>query len=106
MAIHLYVEDVDSVFSTALAAGAEQLMAPEEMFWGDRYGKLRDPFGLMVAGHPHSGPDFRRNTEGRPSRLLHGIADQKCQCQCQSGGEDSRSQLSSSCLNSFHPYWH
>jgi PhnB protein len=45
VAIHLYLEDVDSVFSTALAAGAEQIMAPEEMFWGDRYGKLRDPFG-------------------------------------------------------------
>ena len=43
--IHLYVEDVDSAFSNALAAGARQIMAPQDMFWGDRYGKLVDPFG-------------------------------------------------------------
>ena len=43
--IHLYLEDVDSTFGAALAAGAQQLMAPADMFWGDRYGKLVDPFG-------------------------------------------------------------
>ncbi len=43
--IHLYVQDVDSAFSTALAAGARQIMPPADMFWGDRYGKLVDPFG-------------------------------------------------------------
>jgi PhnB protein len=45
VAMHLYVEDVDSAFTTALAAGAQSIMAPEDMFWGDRYGKLVDPFG-------------------------------------------------------------
>jgi PhnB protein len=51
--IHLYVEDVDAVFSAALAAGAEQRMPPEDMFWGDRWGKLVDPFGheWSVATH-------------------------------------------------------
>jgi PhnB protein len=43
--IHLYVEDVDSVFNAALAAGAQPIMPPEDMFWGDRYGRLSDPFG-------------------------------------------------------------
>jgi PhnB protein len=43
--IHLYVEDVDAAFSAALAAGAKQIMPPADMFWGDRYGKLVDPFG-------------------------------------------------------------
>jgi len=43
--IHLYVEDVDSAFNVALAAGARQTMPPADMFWGDRYGKLIDPFG-------------------------------------------------------------
>jgi PhnB protein len=43
--IHLYVEDVDSVFNAALAAGAQPIMPPADMFWGDRYGKLSDPFG-------------------------------------------------------------
>jgi PhnB protein len=43
--IHLFVEDVDSAFANAVAAGATTLMAPADMFWGDRYGKLVDPFG-------------------------------------------------------------
>jgi PhnB protein len=43
--IHLYVEDVDAAFSAAVAAGAKQIMPPADMFWGDRYGKLVDPFG-------------------------------------------------------------
>jgi PhnB protein len=43
--IHLYVEDVDSAFNAALAAGAKQIMPPADMFWGDRFAKLVDPFG-------------------------------------------------------------
>jgi PhnB protein len=51
--IHLFVEDVDAVFGAALAAGAEQRMPPADMFWGDRWGKLVDPFGheWSVATH-------------------------------------------------------
>ena len=44
-AIFLYVEDVDAVFRQALDAGATELMPVQDMFWGDRYGKLADPFG-------------------------------------------------------------
>ena len=43
--IFLYVDDVDSVFKQAVSAGAKSEMAPEDMFWGDRFGKLVDPFG-------------------------------------------------------------
>jgi PhnB protein len=43
--IHLYVEDVDATFDRAVAAGAKVTMPVEDMFWGDRYGKLEDPFG-------------------------------------------------------------
>jgi len=43
--LHLYVEDVDRVFQSAIAAGAEVLMPVSTQFWGDRYGQLRDPFG-------------------------------------------------------------
>jgi uncharacterized glyoxalase superfamily protein PhnB len=43
--IHLNVEDVDAVFARALAAGATAVMPPADMFWGDRFGKLTDPFG-------------------------------------------------------------
>jgi len=45
MGLHIYVEDVDSAFDRAVKAGATMEMPVSEMFWGDRYGKLVDPFG-------------------------------------------------------------
>jgi PhnB protein len=43
--IHLYVADVDEVFARALAEGAKAVGAVEDEFYGDRVGKLADPFG-------------------------------------------------------------
>jgi len=43
--IHLYVENADAVFEQAVAAGARVTMPLDDMFWGDRYGKVEDPFG-------------------------------------------------------------
>ena len=43
--IHIYVEDADKAFKKAIEAGATEKMAPQDMFWGDRYGVLVDPFG-------------------------------------------------------------
>jgi PhnB protein len=43
--IHVFVEDVDTIFNQAVAAGAEVLMPLVDAFWGDRYGQLVDPFG-------------------------------------------------------------
>jgi PhnB protein len=45
VSIFLYVEDVDTIFKQALAAGATEAMPVQDMFWGDRYGRLVDPFG-------------------------------------------------------------
>jgi len=51
--IHLYVEDVDAFVARAVAAGAKVTMPVADQFWGDRYGKLEDPFGhhWSVATH-------------------------------------------------------
>lgn len=43
--IHLYVEDADAVFARAVKAGAKVVMPLDDAFWGDRYGKVEDPFG-------------------------------------------------------------
>src|ERR1700733_8506122 len=43
--LHIYVEDVDAAFDRAIAAGGIVEMPLAEMVWGDRYGKLIDPFG-------------------------------------------------------------
>ncbi|MEQ8764462.1 MAG: VOC family protein [Planctomycetota bacterium] len=51
--IHLYVEDADAVAKQAESAGAKVVMPVTTVFWGDRYGKLEDPFGhnWSVATH-------------------------------------------------------
>ena len=43
--IHLYVEDADAFVERAVKAGAKIKMPLADMFWGDRYGTIEDPFG-------------------------------------------------------------
>jgi uncharacterized glyoxalase superfamily protein PhnB len=45
----LPVNDIDSWWTRAIDAGCESVMPVQEMFWGDRYGQLRDPFGVLWA---------------------------------------------------------
>ena len=45
--IHLQVDDVDSLFDQAVQAGATVKMPLDNMFWGDRYGVIEDPFGHL-----------------------------------------------------------
>ncbi|MDQ3720071.1 MAG: VOC family protein [Actinomycetota bacterium] len=56
--ISVYVEDVDAVFAEALAAGASELQAVEDQFYGDRSGQFEDPFGHRwnVATHVEDVP--------------------------------------------------
>jgi PhnB protein len=51
--IHLYVDDADATMAQAVAAGAKVTMPVADMFWGDRYGVLEDPYGhrWSVATH-------------------------------------------------------
>jgi len=41
----VYVPNVDAAFKRATDAGCTSIMAPSDMFWGDRFGKLQDPYG-------------------------------------------------------------
>lgn len=45
MGLHIYLDGVDAAFDRAVKAGAEVEMPVADQFWGDRYGKLKDPFG-------------------------------------------------------------
>jgi len=45
MGLHIYLDNVDAAFDRAVKAGAQVEMPVSEQFWGDRYGKLKDPFG-------------------------------------------------------------
>lgn len=51
--IHLYVEDADQVFNKAVEAGAKVTMPIMDVFWGDRFGTVTDPFGHSWAIATH-----------------------------------------------------
>jgi PhnB protein len=58
VSLHVYVENVDEVFERALQAGAKELEAVEDKFYGDRSGQFEDPFGhrWSVATHVEDVP--------------------------------------------------
>lgn len=58
VSIHLYVKDADATFNQAVAAGAKVVMPLMNMFWGDRFGKITDPFGhdWSIATHVEDVP--------------------------------------------------
>jgi uncharacterized glyoxalase superfamily protein PhnB len=51
--LNLYVPDADATWAQAIAAGCEIAMPIGDQFWGDRYGHLRDPFGMLWAIATH-----------------------------------------------------
>jgi PhnB protein len=59
VALYIYVDDVDSVFERAIQAGAKELQAVEDKFYGDRSGQFEDPFGHQwgVATHVEDVPE-------------------------------------------------
>ena len=80
VSLMIYVEDVDQVVKTAIAAGCEMKFPVADMFWGDRMGKLSDPFGYhwSVATHVEDVPE-----EEMPQRQADWLA------QMQAGGGGS-----------------
>src|SRR5437660_4922638 len=73
MGLHIYVEDVDSAFDRAVNAGATVEMPIGDMFWGDRYGKLRDPFGQKWSMATHtadlSAEDMKRGMDEAMAKM-------------------------------------
>jgi len=67
MHLFVYVHDADATFRQAVAAGAQVTMPMADMFWGDRSGSLKDPFGYewIIATHKQdlSKEEIRQNAE-------------------------------------------
>ena len=53
MGIFLYTEDVEATYNQAIDAGATSTQEPEDMFWGDRFARVTDPYGhsWQIATH-------------------------------------------------------
>ena len=62
--IFLYVNDVDASYQKAVSAGARAGNPPSDMFWGDRFGQLTDPFGhsWSIATHKEDVPPDQMKT--------------------------------------------
>lgn len=75
--LHLYVDDADALFARALEAGCETTMPLMNAFWGDRYGKVKDPFGHEwgIATHVE---DVR--PEDMPRRMQEWFASMGSDC--------------------------
>ena len=74
--IHLQVEDVDGLWNQAVAAGCQVAMPLADMFWGDRYGMLIDPFGhtWSMASHIEDVPpeEMGKRAEAAMSQMMGG----------------------------------
>lgn len=51
--LNMYFDDVDAIYKKAIDEGASELMPISDVFWGDRYGQIKDPFGHIweIATH-------------------------------------------------------
>ncbi|WP_277187994.1 VOC family protein [Caballeronia sp. BR00000012568055] len=67
--IHLYVQDADATVRQAEAAGAKVTMPVAEMFWGDRYGRIEDPFGHQWSIATHVRDISREDMEKAVSNM-------------------------------------
>ena len=71
--LHIYTDNADAAFDRAVKAGAQVEMPVMEQFWGDRYGKLKDPFGhsWSVATHVKdlSGEEMKRGMDEAMAKM-------------------------------------
>lgn len=74
--VMIYVEDVDAAFNQAVEAGAEVEMPPMDMFWGDRFCKIKDPFGhkWSLATHVEDvdGEEMAKRAEAAAAEMAGG----------------------------------
>ena len=75
--LFLYTPDVDAVFARAVAAGAKVDMPLEDMFWGDRFGKITDPFGHQWSLAMRVEDLTREETDKRAAAFFSKFAGQK-----------------------------
>ncbi len=75
--LNLYVPDVDAAFKRAISAGGRETMAVADMFWGDRYGQLQDPFGHTWGIATHKEDLTHQQVEERAQAFWASMQSQK-----------------------------
>lgn len=79
VSLFLYVTDVDAAFKKAVKAGATAQMPPADMFWGDRYCRLGDPFGHSWALATHIEDVSPKEMKKRAKALMAAMAEKPAQ---------------------------
>lgn len=78
--LHLYVNEADAAFKRAVDAGCEVEFPIADMFWGDRYGKVKDPYGHSWGVSTH--------TEDVPEQEMGKRAEAWFKSMAEGGGPD------------------
>jgi uncharacterized glyoxalase superfamily protein PhnB len=74
--IHLYVEDADKIFNQAVKAGAKVAMPIMDVFWGDRFGTVTDPYGHSWAIATHQRDVFPEEMKKASEEYFANMAKQ------------------------------
>ncbi|HZZ42076.1 MAG TPA: VOC family protein [Tepidisphaeraceae bacterium] len=77
LTLHLYVDDVDASFQRAVDAGCKVKMPPANMFWGDRYAMLSDPFGHVWSLATHIEDLSHDEIQRRGAEMMKQMSPQK-----------------------------
>jgi len=72
VSIFIYTENVDKLYAKATAAGATGDQPPTDMFWGDRYAKLTDPFGHKWSMATHIEDVSKKEMDKRTAAAFSG----------------------------------
>ncbi|MCH7840668.1 MAG: VOC family protein [Planctomycetes bacterium] len=75
VAIHLYVDDCDAMVAQMQSNGATVVMEPEDMFWGERFARVRDPFGHEWGITTHLRDMTPAEIQAAATKLFENIAD-------------------------------
>jgi uncharacterized glyoxalase superfamily protein PhnB len=70
--VNLYVPDADATWQQAISAGAEVVFPLADQFWGDRYGQVKDPYGVTWAISTHKEDVTPAEIEERMRSAKHG----------------------------------
>jgi uncharacterized glyoxalase superfamily protein PhnB len=75
--IHIYTEDVDKIFNQAISAGAKEVMPVTDMFWGDRYGQIVDPYGHIWSIATHKRDPSKEEIQNAAEAMFKDMASSK-----------------------------
>jgi PhnB protein len=74
VSLNVYTEDCDAMIKRAVTAGAKITMPTADMFWGDRYGKIEDPFGHVWGIMTHKEDVSPKEMEKRGKEWMASMA--------------------------------